>query len=87
MYIYIYFCYDNSQRDWHCNVHENVNVFGLGGIDLVLLLRQSKYILSTANTFTPCCCEHVENTAAAHTTHMNYPLNMHESSRSRSIQV
>ncbi len=31
---------DNSQRDWHGTVYDNVNVFGLGGIDL---LRQSKY--------------------------------------------
>ncbi len=29
------FCHDNSLRDWHGNVHSNVNVFGLGGIDLL----------------------------------------------------
>ncbi len=47
MYIYIYFCYDNSQRDWHCNVHENVNVFGLGGIDQLrcCCARVSTYLL------------------------------------------
>ncbi len=32
---YIYFCHDNSRRDWHGNEHDNVNVFGLGGIDLL----------------------------------------------------
>ncbi len=31
----VYFCHDNSRRDWHGNVHDNVNVFGLGGIDLL----------------------------------------------------
>ncbi len=29
------FYHGNSQRDWHGNVHDNVNVFGLGGIDLL----------------------------------------------------
>ncbi len=35
IYYNVYFCHDNSQRDWHGNVHDSVNVFGLGGIDLL----------------------------------------------------
>ncbi len=31
----MYFCHDNSRRDWHGNVHNNVNVFGLGRTDLL----------------------------------------------------
>ncbi len=27
--------HDNSRRDWHGNVYDNVNVFGLGRIDLL----------------------------------------------------
>ncbi len=33
--MYIYFCHGNSRRDWHGNVLEIFNVFGVGGIDLL----------------------------------------------------
>ncbi len=33
--IHNYFCHDNSRRGWHGHVHDNVNVLGLGGIDLL----------------------------------------------------
>ncbi len=55
VFIYIYFCYDNSWRDWHGNVHDNVNVLGLGGIDLLCCC------CGRASTET-CCFEHVRNT-------------------------
>ncbi len=47
------FCHDNSQRDWHGNVHDNVNVFGLGGIDLLRCCGR-------ANTET-CYCQYIHN--------------------------
>ncbi len=44
--------------------------------------------LATANTSTTCCCEHVTSTAAVHITHEITPIySIHESPRSRSIQV
>ncbi len=65
---YTHFCHDHSRRDWHGNVHGNVNVFGLGGIDLL-------HYCGRASSKTCYCqyihsCEHVINTAAAHTTYM-----------------
>ncbi len=59
-----YFCHDNSRRGWHGHVHDNVNVLGLGGIDLLRVPR-----LATANTSTTCCCEHLRDTGAAHITY------------------
>ncbi len=38
---YMYFYHDNSRRVWHGNVHDNVNVFGLGGIVLLRCCRVS----------------------------------------------
>ncbi len=54
---------DNSQRDWHGTVYDNVNVFGLGGIDAAAAEQVPR--LAIANTSTTCCCEHVRTTAAA----------------------
>ncbi len=51
----------SPRRDWHGNVHDNVNVFVLGGIEQVPRL-------ATVITSTTCCCKHVRNTAAAHIT-------------------
>ncbi len=73
-YIYIYkihLCHNNSRRDWHGNVHDIVNMFDLGGINLLCCcyMRLSRYweLLLPINTSITCCCEHVWNTAAAHT--------------------
>ncbi len=65
----LWFCHDNSWRDWHSNVHDNIHVLGFGGLDLLhcRCSRESSLPrLTTANTSTTCCCEHVINTAAAH---------------------
>ncbi len=51
------FCHDNSRRDWHVNVHDNVNVFGLGGIDL---LRCCCCCCGRARTET-CYCQYIHN--------------------------
>lgn len=49
---YLCFCHDNSLRGQHGHVHGSVNVFSLGGKDL-LLLRQSKQLrLAFTNTST-----------------------------------
>ncbi len=48
------FCHDNSRRDWHGNVHDNVNVFGLGGIDLL------RCCCDRASTET-CYCQYIHN--------------------------
>ncbi len=87
MYINIYFCDDNSRRDWHGNVHDNVNVFGLGGI---YLLRCCGGRASTETCYWQyihnmllwackkyCCCKYT----------WNNPHSIQESPRSRSIQV
>ncbi len=73
IYVLHQFCHENSLRVQHGNIHGNVNVFGLGGTDLLLLplLRQSKYpdVLLPVHPEI-CCCKHVRNTAAAHITYM-----------------
>ncbi len=51
----LYFCHDNSRRDWHGNVHDNVNVFGLGGIDLLRCCCCGR-----ASTET-CYCQYIHN--------------------------
>ncbi len=48
------FCHDNSRRVYHGNVHDNVNVFGLGGIDLL-------HCCSRASIET-CYCQYIHNT-------------------------
>ncbi len=63
-YIYIYICHDNSRRDWHGNVHDNVNVFGLARIDLLLRQSMDRDLLLPIHPQT-FCCEHVRYTAAA----------------------
>ncbi len=82
------FCHDNSQRDWHGNVHDNVNVFGLGGIDLLRFCGR-------ASTET-CYCQYVHNMllwackiycCCIYNIHEITPYSIHVSPRSRSIQV
>ncbi len=79
-------CHDNSRRDLHGNVHDNVDVFGFGGIDLL-------HYCGRASNETHYCqyIHNVRNTAAANITYKNNPLpsphSIHESPRSRSIQV
>ncbi len=60
----------SPRRDWHGNVHDNVNVFVLGGIEQVPRL-------ATVITSTTCCCKHVRNTAAAHITWIT-PHSIHD---------
>ncbi len=72
------FCHDNSRRDCHGNVHDNVNVFGLGRIDLLhCCCGRASTETCNANTSTTCCCdcEHVRNIAAANITYMKQPPN------------
>ncbi len=66
-----YLCHDNSRSDLHGNVHDNVNVFGLGrNRSAAAATAEQVPRLATANTSTTCCCEHVRNTAAAHITYI-----------------
>ncbi len=81
------FCHDNSRRDWHGNVRDNVNVFGLGGIDATLLQSKSRDLLLPNYIHNMllwackkyCCCKYI--------IHERTPYTIHESPRSRSIQV
>ncbi len=73
------FCPDNSRNDWHDNVHDNVNVFGLGRIDLLhCCCGRASTETCYCNTSTTCCCEYVRNTAAAHITYINNPHSIHD---------
>ncbi len=85
----VYFCHDNSRRDWHGNVHDNVNVFGLGRIDLL------RCCCDRASTET-CYCQYIYNMllwackkycCCKYNIHEITPYSIHESPRSRSIQV
>ncbi len=85
------FCHDNSQRDWHGNVHDNVNVFGFGGIDLL----RCCCCCGRASTET-CYCQYVHNMllwackkycCCIYNIHEITPYSIHVSPRSRSIQV
>ncbi len=49
------FCHDNSLRDWHGNVHDNVNIFGLGGIDLL------HYCCCCRASTETCYCQYIHN--------------------------
>ncbi len=73
------FCPDNSRNDWHGNVHDNVNVFGLGRIDLLhCCCGRASTETCYCDTSTTCCCEYVRNTAAAHITYINNPHSIHD---------
>ncbi len=51
-----YFCHDNSRSDVHGNIHDNVNVFGLGGIDLL------RCCCCCGRTSTETCyCQYIHN--------------------------
>ncbi len=88
-----YFCHDNSRRDWDGNVHDNVKVFGLGRIDLLLLLLHCCGRSSTE----ACYCQYIHKMLLwACTKHwcctyniheITPPPSVHESPHSRSIQV
>lgn len=49
-------CHDNFRSGWHGNGDDNVDIFGLGGVDLVL---------ATAITYTTRCYEQVRHATAA----------------------
>ncbi len=71
----------HSRRDWHL-----VMYLVFAGIDL---LRCGRTVprLATAKISTTCCCEHVGNPAAVHITIWKPQYRIHDSPRSRSIQV
>ncbi len=88
---YLYFCHDNSRGDWHDNVYDNVNVFGLGGIGLL-------HCCCCGRTSTETCyCQYIHNMllwackkhcCCTYNIHEITPIyNIHGSPRSRSIQV
>ncbi len=75
------FCHDNSRRDWHGNIHDNVNVFGLGGIDLL------RCCCGRASTET-CYCQYIHTMLLwACKEYWNNPPQHTWSPHSRSIQV
>jgi len=61
-------CHDNSWSVWHGNGYGNANMFGLGGIDLLLLIiaaaEQVQDLLLPIHAQTH-CREHVRHAAAA----------------------
>ncbi len=89
IYIYIYVHHNNSRRDWDGNVHDNVNVFGLGRIDLLHCCGRSSieacYCQYIHNMLLWACTKHWCCTYNIH--EITPPPSVHESPHSRSIQV
>ncbi len=54
----LYFCHDNSRRDWRGNVHDNVNVFGVGGIDLICCCGRANTKTCYHQYIQTCCCKY-----------------------------